>query len=60
MKPARVKGVKFGPMPKLSPDQFADRRELSNQGTILTCAAQMIGFSRATVYRALLHDAAKF
>lgn len=50
---AKARGVKFGAKPKLSPAQLRHARELVDGGRSPTEVAQLVGVSRATLYRAL-------
>jgi DNA invertase Pin-like site-specific DNA recombinase len=50
---ARRRGVKFGRKPKITPERIRDLRKLIAEGHTLTEAAQTMGWSRSTMYRAL-------
>jgi DNA invertase Pin-like site-specific DNA recombinase len=50
---ARQRGVKFGPKPKLTPQQITHARALRAQGEPVPVIAALFKVHRATLYRAL-------
>ena len=51
---AKARGVKFGPLPTLTPAQIDHARQLINQdGRTVKDAAELLGVHRSTLYRAL-------
>jgi DNA invertase Pin-like site-specific DNA recombinase len=58
VKDAKLRGVKFGRKPKLTPDRLAHARTLIDQGKTPTQAAQIMGIGRTTLYDALQREAA--
>jgi DNA invertase Pin-like site-specific DNA recombinase len=53
IKAAKRRGVKFGPKPKLTPEQISHARELVAKGEGRQYVADLLNVSRATLYRAL-------
>jgi DNA invertase Pin-like site-specific DNA recombinase len=53
VKAARQRGVKFGPKPKLTPQQITHARALRAQGEPVQVIATLFKVHRATLYRAL-------
>jgi DNA invertase Pin-like site-specific DNA recombinase len=58
VKAAQRRGVKFGRKAKLTPERLSHARTMIDHGTTPTDAAKIIGIGRATLYRALQHEAA--
>ena len=50
---AKMRGVRFGRPPKLTPDQIAIARRLIDEGTSARDAAKIVNVHAATLYRAL-------
>jgi DNA invertase Pin-like site-specific DNA recombinase len=50
---AKIRGVKFGRKPKLTPQQIEHARNLRKQGDSANAIAPLLRVSRATLYRAL-------
>ena len=50
---AKQRGVKFGPKPKLTPQQMTHARHLRAQGEPVRVIAALFNVHRATLYRAL-------
>jgi DNA invertase Pin-like site-specific DNA recombinase len=52
----KQRGVKFGPKPKLTPQQIAHARYLRAQGEPAQVIAALFNVHRATIYRVLADE----
>ncbi|WP_454854039.1 recombinase family protein [Rhizobium binxianense] len=50
---ARARGVRFGPLPTLTPERLAHARKLLDDGHGMEEAANLLGVHRSTLWRAL-------
>ena len=53
VKAAKGRGVKFGPKPKLTPQQIEHTREQTDKGKRREDVAALLNMDRTTLYRAL-------